>query len=502
MTTDAATRAGAGRLVSGVVWNALGRGLPLLIALLLTPVLLRLMGVERWGLFTLALAMVGVMGVLDLGVGPALTRTLSTRMHENTAEQQAALVRAGMAALGGASVLATAALWFAVPAIVTHALNVPEALRAEASAAIRVLALAIPLVVVNAALWGVLAAYQRFASANLVTVPVNLMYYLGPVLTLLVWDDLSGVMWALVACRAVNTFSYLWLVRRDLPTLWHGLPRMRLAAPLLKLGGWITFASVTGQALLYADRFLIGALVTLTAVAYYATPLDLVMRLWILPVAVSQALLPAMSSAYATLPETTAALLRRGGLLILLLVFPAAAILAGAGHEVLWLWLGREMADGGGAVLAVLAVGGLFSCFAYAPNALLEAMGRPDVTARFVLVQVAVFLPLSAGALLLAGIQGAALAWALRVVVDALGKLFFVAWLYPKSARAVRALIAPLAVAGMTLALLTSIGGWLEKAIVLAVGGVALLVLCWRALEPEERMALRNPRGWRGLMRA
>ena len=44
MTTDAATRAGAGRLVSGVVWNALGRGLPLLIALLLTPVLLRLMG--------------------------------------------------------------------------------------------------------------------------------------------------------------------------------------------------------------------------------------------------------------------------------------------------------------------------------------------------------------------------------------------------------------------------------------------------------------------------
>jgi O-antigen/teichoic acid export membrane protein len=502
MTTDAATRAGAGRLFSGVVWNALGRGLPLLIALLLTPVLLRLMGVERWGLFTLALAMVGVMGVLDLGVGPALTRTLSARMHDHSAEQQASLVRAGIAALGAVSVLVTAALWFAVPAIVTHALNVPEAMRPEAAAAIRVLALAIPLVVVNAALWGVMAAYQRFAAANLVTVPVNLMYYLGPVLALLAWDDMSGVMWTLVACRAVNTVTYSWLVRRDLPTLWHGLPQLRLAAPLLKLGGWITFASVTGQALLYADRFLIGALVTLTAVAYYATPLDLVMRLWILPVAVSQALLPAMASAYLHLPVATAALLRRGGILILLLVFPAAAILAGAGHEVLWLWLGREMADGGGQVLAVLAVGGLFSCFAYAPNALLEAMGRPDVTARFVLVQVVVFLPLSAGALMLAGIQGAALAWALRVVVDALGKMFFVSWLYPKASPAIRSLVPPLLVAGGTLGLLTSAGSWTAKAIILAVGGVALLLLCWRALEPDERLALRNPRGWRGLMRA
>ena len=71
MTHTAQTRAATGRLMSGVVWNALGRGLPLVIALLLTPWLLHLMGVERWGLFTLALAMVGVLGVLDLGVGPA-----------------------------------------------------------------------------------------------------------------------------------------------------------------------------------------------------------------------------------------------------------------------------------------------------------------------------------------------------------------------------------------------------------------------------------------------
>ena len=67
-------------MVAGVAWNAAGRGLPLLLALVLTPVLVGQLGTERWGLFTLALAMVGVFGVFDLGVGQALTRALAERI--------------------------------------------------------------------------------------------------------------------------------------------------------------------------------------------------------------------------------------------------------------------------------------------------------------------------------------------------------------------------------------------------------------------------------------
>lgn len=502
MSNLAQHRAGTGRLVSGVVWNALGRGLPLILALLLTPWLLHLMGVERWGLFTLALALVGVLGVLDLGVGPALTRTLSERMDTATQAEQAATVRAGLAALGLVSLLGAAALWLALPALIERVLNIPPALQAEALLAMRILALAIPLVVLNAALWGVLAAYQRFAAANLVTVPVNLFYYLGPLLALLVWDSLVGVMLALLACRLANTLSYIWLVRKNLPGLWGAWPRLSLAAPLLRLGGWITFASLIGQALLYADRFLIGAVLTLTAVAYYATPLDLVLRMWILPVAVSQALLPAMASGFASLPQATASLLRRGGLLILLAVFPACAVLVAAPHEILTLWLGAAFADGGAPVLRILSIGILFSCLAYAPNALLEAIGRPDITARFVLAQAAIFLPLSALFLWAGGIEGAAIAWCLRVAADAWGKLYFAARLYAPARAAARGLVPPMLGAGAVLVALAVAPGWTAIAMVFALGGLALAILLWRALTPEERHALRHPRQWRQLLRA
>ena len=96
-------RAGGRRLVSGVLWNALWRGIPLLIALAITPVLVHLLGTERWGLFTLALAMVGIFGVFDLGLGMALTRAVSEAIGEGRGREAPALVGATIYALLGLS---------------------------------------------------------------------------------------------------------------------------------------------------------------------------------------------------------------------------------------------------------------------------------------------------------------------------------------------------------------------------------------------------------------
>ena len=196
---------GGRSMVAGVAWNAAGRGLPLLLALLLTPILIGQLGTERWGLFTLALAFVGVFGVFDLGVGQALTRALAERIGAGRAEEGAELAGAALALLLGISIAAASVLWWFVPALVERVLSVPPGLREQAVSGLRVLVAAAPLVVVNAALWGVLAAHRRFREANLATIPVSIFYYLGPVLVLLVWDSLAAVMLALVACRLANT---------------------------------------------------------------------------------------------------------------------------------------------------------------------------------------------------------------------------------------------------------------------------------------------------------
>jgi O-antigen/teichoic acid export membrane protein len=262
--------------------------------------------------------------------------------------------------------------------------------------------------------------------------------------------------------------------------------------PLLKLGGWMTFSGTLSQVLLYADRFLIGALLTLAAVAYYSTPLDLVLRMWILPVAVAQTLLPALAASFATDPARAAAVLRRGTLLILALVFPACLVLVGGAELLLRLWLGAAFAEGGGMVLRILGVGILFSCINYATKALMDAIGRPDLIARLVLAQAALFLPLSAAALWLGfGIEGAALVWALRAGTETLATLWLAARTYPPSALAARRLLPPLAVATAGLVLVAALRASPAAEVLagtLALAGFA--VALWRALDPPEHAEL------------
>ena len=495
MADEAEQRASAGRLLSGTLWNAAGRGLPLLLALALTPVLVQQMGIERWGLFTLALALVGVFSVFDLGVGSALTRALSARIGAGQRDGAAELAGAAISALALLSAAVSAIAFALMPFLVRDLLNTPLALQAEAVAAFRLLCVAAPLVVVNSALWGTLAAYQRFRAANLVTIPVSTFYYLGPVLVLLVWQSLVGVILVLLACRLANTIAYGWLVRRDLPGLRPGLPRWSLVGPLVRMGGWMSASGILTQALLYADRFLIGALLTLAAVAFYATPLDLVMRMWILPVAIVQALLPAMASAYLSHPQIAAGLLRRGALLMMVGTLPACLLLVATGPWLLELWLGAEFATGGGRVLQILAVGVFFSCVAFAPSGLIDSIGRPDVNAIWQLAQMAVFLPLSAGLLLWLGIEGAAAAWATRCAVDVAGRLVLAGRLFPAAATGARALAAPLAIGGAGLAAMLA---FTDAPALAAVGVLALVGF---ALAIPLALTLEERRDARGLLR-
>jgi O-antigen/teichoic acid export membrane protein len=307
------------------------------------------------------------------------------------------------------------------------------------------------------------------------------------------------VILVLLACRIVNTIAYLWLARRDLPGLGPAMPRWALVGPLVRMGGWMSASGILTQALLYADRFLIGALLTLSAVAFYATPLDLVMRMWILPVAIVQALLPAMASAYVSHPLVAAALLRRGALLMMLATLPACLVLVASGPWLLQLWLGAEFAAGGGRVLQILAVGIFFSCVAFAPGGLLDSIGRPDVNAKWQLAQMAVFLPLSAVLLLWLGIEGAAAAWAGRCAVDAAGRLFFAGRLFPPAAAAARALALPLAIGGAGLAAMLAFTATPALAALglLTLAGFTLAAL--PVLTPSERHNARGllRRPWR-----
>ena len=342
----AASRLTAGRLLArNAAWSVAGRLAPMLVALFALPMLIEGLGTDRFGFLTLAWLVIGYFNLLDLGLGRALTLTVADRLGTGREPEVPGLVRAtvtAMVLLGAAGAVLLAAF---SPWLVRSVIRVPAELRGEAARALVLLAVSVPLVIGSAGLRGVLEAYQKFGPLNLVGALLSSFSYLGPLLVLPFSGSLVATVGVLLAGRTVLFLAYLALCRRVLPPLPSGTAvRAGLIGPLLRSGGWMTVSNVVSPLMVTLDRFVIGATVSMAAVAHYATPYEVVTKLWIVPTALVGVLFPAFAMAMAGGGERAAALFDRGVRVVYLALLPAVLILVLLGREGLGLWLGDEFA--------------------------------------------------------------------------------------------------------------------------------------------------------------
>ena len=175
-------------------------------------------------------------------------------------------------------------------------------------------------------------------------------------------------------------------------------------------------------------------------------------------------------------------------------VIPAALVCVGLGKEILTVWLGAEFAGQSTRVLQWLALGVLLNGLGQVPSALIQGVGRPDLTFKIHLAELPPYL-LAAWLLIRShGIEGAAIAWAGRTAVDLALYLAAVRWVLPESGPAVRRvwLGVAAAVAVLAAAALPPGASLGYRAAVLAVAAPAFAVLAWSRLltDPERAAAL------------
>jgi O-antigen/teichoic acid export membrane protein len=240
---------------------------------------------------------------------------------------------------------------------------------------------------------------------------------IAPVVTLAYSHKLPALMASMVAVRVVSLAAHLAACIHVSPELWTARAlSWRLAPPLAKFGGWLTVTNIVSPLMVSMDRFLIGGQLAATDVAYYATPYEIVTKYLMLPLALTAVLFPSFSSG-AKDAETRR--LYWGSLRALAVILApltlATVLLARSGLE--W-WVGAEMAEHGYRVLQLLAVGVFINGIAQVPFAFIQA-GRPDLTAKFHLIELPVYVAALWCAIHWWGIEGAAVAWVGRVAVDA-----------------------------------------------------------------------------------
>lgn len=414
------------KLTDAVLWNVAGSLLPLGVGLVAIPLLIQQLGVERFGLLNLAWLLVGYFSLFDFGLGRALTRLVAEKLGSGRADEIFALTGTAMGLIRWLGLAAGVLVAFLSPWVVDWLAISPE-LRDETLVGLWVLSAALPFVLLSAGWRGVLEAYGRFDLVNWVRIPLGVALFLAPLLALWWADGLVPVLMSLAFTRVAGWwFSRLMCFRLCPELRREGGFNRDLVRPLLAFGSWMTVSNVVGPLMVYVDRFLIGGLLSAAAVAYYATPYEIVTRLWIVSGAVTSVLFPIVAARLVVDRDGVQAVYRQGMKCVFLLMLPAVAVLyLFAGEGLTW-WVGADFAESGQQVARILLLGVFVNALGQVAITVLHGAGRADWAAKLHLFELPFYLLLLYFGASRYGIEGVAVAWLLRVVVDSVSMVILV----------------------------------------------------------------------------
>lgn len=461
----------------------------MLLALVCIPILIRGLGKERFGVLTLAWALIGYASLFDLGLGRALTQLVAQKLgsgeeHEVASVAWTSLVLMCLLGVVGAGVVLLIAPW-----LVDRMLKIQDALRREVLISFYLLGISIPAVIVTSGLRGLMEAHQRFDLVNILRVPMGIFSFGSPLLVLPFSNRLVPIVSVLVVGRFIWCGAHLLFCFRVAPELrdriaWHSAA----AGPLLRFGGWMTVSNVVSPMMVTLDRFLIGTVISVTAVAYYATPYEVATKFLPVAGALVSVMFPAFSTSSVQNLSRTALLFDRSLKCLFALLFPLVLLVILVSPDALTIWLGADFAQHSFRVLQWLTLGIFINCLAQVPFAMVQGLGRPDVAAKLHLLELPVYAATLYWLTKTHGIDGAAVAWTARVAVDALALLILTSRLLPIHFPLRRYGAFSLLLGSLILALMPVWQGIMLKSVFFLLTIAVFVVMTWFfILDPEER---------------
>lgn len=449
-------------------YNLVGTAVPLAVTLVTVPLFLSVIGAERYGLLTLCWILLGYVGFLDLGLGPAMAQRIAA-MREGPDSEIRALAWTGIwisfaAGLVGALVIGVGVQYYFV-----RFANIGDTLLAEIAEAVPLLAAIVPVALMAGVLSGILQGRERFLAINgvvvtgstlMAVVPLALAYLVAPTMPVLI----AGA----IGARLFAVLLQFFLLRRTLGLPVPARPSARFVKPLLTFGGWVTLIVAAHPFLMTVDRLTIGAMIGAAAVAVYSIPYGLVIRLSAIATSLGGALYPRFA---AVGPDEAARLQREGLTVLAVIMTPVILGFLLLLDPFLRLWIGETMAVQSAPIGAVLAFGIWANALAQMPYMFLQGSGRPKLPAKLLLAEILPYWLVLGLGIWAFGVLGAALAWAARATADAI----LLGWLGGQGSGLARFLALPalLVLAGAGTAVL---GEGMAR------HGALLLLLCMGAL--------------------
>ncbi len=279
------------------LYNGVATAIRMTLGVLVVPVLIRLIGLDAYGLWTLVSSVIDIVELAEVGLSVSTTFFISQDLANHDSESMAQTLTVTVGAVLAMATLAAMLLWFSAGAIVGLLAALSDSQQSTATAALRAGVLIVWAQLLQRVCVGIEQAYQKYQILGILIIVQAVVSNLG----LLAVAVLGRQVVALVQWQSIINCGILLLHIGFVGWLLHGINfRLRWSAAraraIVRYSVLTWLISLSGALFSRADRLVVGALLGVESVGIYGAITTITGKINTLSAVPVQPLLPVLSA--------------------------------------------------------------------------------------------------------------------------------------------------------------------------------------------------------------
>ena len=389
--------------------------IPMFVALITIPFYLSYIGEERFGVLALIMAFLTYFNFMDMGLGRAVSRRIA-QLHKDTNLSRSNVLWTTTISSLFLGIIGGFILWISLESLLNSQVKISPLILIETKKAILYLALALPLLLPISSFIGALHARYNFNEANMVMILTNTLVQVIPLFAAINgYVDVSTLVLTTLIIKISSSIILFLICSKLIPLNIYPVFNKEEFVNMISYGGWVSVLGIITPLLTTIDRVVIASVSGARFLTYYVIPYDLVTKIMVIPGSFSSALFPRLVKGNEEDSFNMAITATKTLITVMTPVLIIGLLLI---NDFLSIWVGSDISNKAKNIGEILLIGLWINALVIPTYSRHLARFDPKTIVIIFLIEIPIYLALLFFGLKYFGIQGAAVAWTLRVLLD------------------------------------------------------------------------------------
>ena len=376
-------------IVRNSFFNFIGWVIPSIVNFLCVPIIVRGLGYNQYGVWTVVMAVMGYFTLLDLGMVTGGIRHLAEYRGKGDIDKVNQVIGLGLAFYAVIGLAGSILLAISVDTFLLQTVKIPAGLVGLARRVLYMAAFGFFAHMLQTYLLSVPKALHRFDISNTIESASTIAVNLGTILLLFLGYGLQAIIVTRIVINVISCVLLFIIITKIVPHFKLTLKINRdLKIQIFSYSLTSFLGNLGSSTVSYLQTIIIGSILGVSAVTIFSIPFQLVSRVMNISYRLASVIFPISSElGGGTGLERLHRVYSEMTRFIFFFNTALATIFILFSWDILYLWMGRRFADEASGCLFFIAVGAFFDLATSLPSLVNDGISSPRLTSTFAFVR-------------------------------------------------------------------------------------------------------------------